>query len=108
MAKDFSPEFWLNDRPKKAKAYTFTDPMEKAFKEKFGVDTFEFVRALYGYGGRQWECENAYAYLQQQIDILYAEMKLQYEEWQQIEFNPFSQLTAEHSPQLAVRVSAVG
>lgn len=112
MAKEFSPEFWLGKSKRKSIGCNF-DPMERLFRDKFGVDTFTFVSGLYSFSGCQWEVDNAYAYLQEQMDIIFKDMRIKYDEWINVDSNPFmysqfSQLTAERSPQLAVPTSAVG
>lgn len=89
MAEPFSPSFWLGTQSKKKSASTYNDAMEKIFVDKFGVDTFTFVHDLYSFLGRQWEVENAYAYLQEQMDIIWRGMRMENDSFVKCDCNPF-------------------
>lgn len=111
MARAFSPSFWLNDKPR-PRRNTFDDPMERYFIDKFGVDPFTYVHNLYSFSGCQWEVENAYSYLQFQIDKLWHDIKnqrLNQNDWVYVDFNPFEDLTSGVPlRQLAVERAAEG
>ena len=97
MGKTFSPSFWLDKPHKKHNSYTFNDPIENIFYEKFGVDTFAYVTNLIndcGYSPRE-----AYDDLQIQMDIIWQDMRAQNGEWAKCCFNPFEDSpTGETSP----------
>lgn len=72
MAEPFSKEFWL-DIPKREKHFIFIDRLEIAFKDKFGIDTFDYAQKLIAQG---FTSDEVYSDVQIQMDIIYNDLRI--------------------------------